>query len=382
MPKTWMPATSAGMTKHICKIAVLAALVLARPFAGSANAQGFSDLGTEAQGFARVLPGRTLSFPADHGAHPDFRIEWWYLTANLRDASGVRYGVQWTLFRQAGTPGDHAEGFASRQLWMGHAALTSADTHRFAERFARGGVDQAGVTAAPLLAFIDDWRMAGAPDAAPDKMAPLRLSASGKDFSYALTLTADRPLVLQGEGGFSRKSARGQASYYYSQPFLRVAGSLVVDGRTIDVSGEAWFDHEWSSQPLAADQTGWDWFSLHLSSGAKLMLFRLRQNDGAHFIAGTYVGADGASAPLDPADIVLTPGATTPVAGRDLPTSWRIAIRSRNLALEATPLNPRSWMGTRYQYWEGPITVSGSETGVGYLELTGYRGATAGTGPP
>lgn len=360
------------MTNHLCRFAVVAALVVVRPIAGPADAQGFSDLGAEVEGFARVLPGKALSFPADHGAHPDYRIEWWYLTANLRDAGGARYGVQWTLFRQAGRPGDQAEGFASRQLWMGHAALTSATTHRFAERFARGGVDQAGVSAAPFLAFIDDWRMAGAPGAAPELMAPLQLNASGKDFSYALTLTAGHPLVPQGEAGFSRKSARGQASYYYSQPFLRVAGSLVVDGRTIDVTGEAWFDHEWSSQPLAADQTGWDWFSLHLASGAKLMLFRLRQNDGAHFLAGTYVGADGTAAPLDPADIVLTPGTATRIAGRELPTSWRIAIASHKLTLETTPLNPQSWMGTRYQYWEGPITVNGSESGVGYLELTGY----------
>jgi predicted secreted hydrolase len=178
--------------------------------------------------------------------------------------------------------------------------------------------------------------------------------------------------VLQGDGGFSRKSARGQASYYYSQPFLQVSGSLVIDGRTVKVTGSAWFDHEWSSQPLTTDQSGWDWFSVHLASGTRLMLARMRQTDGTAFIAGTFIGADGSSAPLDPADIVMTPLASSRVAGRDLPTSWRIAIASRGLALETSPLNPQSWMGTRYQYWEGPITVSGSETGTGYLELTGY----------
>ncbi len=335
------------------------------------RAQGFAGLGTDAGGFAEVVRGRPLVFPADHGAHPDFRIEWWYLTANLKDADGNRYGVQWTLFRQATVPGDHAEGWASRQLWMGHTALTSATTHRFAERFARGGVGQAGVDTAPFAAFIDNWEMRSlASPASP--MATLQLTAAAPDFSYALRLAGDTAPVLQGEAGYSRKSERDQASYYYSLPELYVVGSITLDGKAVDVTGQAWFDHEWSSQPLASDQTGWDWFALRLSSGEKLMLFRLRHADGAHFFAGTWIGHDGRPQPLDPADIAMTPTATTRVAGRELPTQWKIAIPSHHLAIATTPLNPQSWMDTRYKYWEGPITVSGSHSGVGYLELTGY----------
>src|SRR5512140_467276 len=114
---------------------------------GKALAQGFAGLGESADGFAAVVPGRTFAFPGDHGPHPDFRIEWWYVTANLKDALGTEYGAQWTLFRQASRPGAQGEGWANQQFWMGHAAVTSAGTHRASEKFARGGVGQAGVEA-------------------------------------------------------------------------------------------------------------------------------------------------------------------------------------------------------------------------------------------
>ena len=105
---------------------------------GPARAQGFAGLGENAEGFAAVVPGKSFAFPRDHGPHPEFRIEWWYVTANLRDASGAAYGAQWTLFRQAIAAGGPAEGWANQQIWMGHAAVTRADTHRFAQAFARG----------------------------------------------------------------------------------------------------------------------------------------------------------------------------------------------------------------------------------------------------
>jgi len=337
----------------------------------TALAQGFAGLGTDAGGFAEVVRGRALTFPEDHGPHPEFRIEWWYLTANLEDAHGTRYGVQWTLFRQAMVPSDRGEGWASRQIWMGHAALTSATTHRFAERFARGGVGQAGVDAAPFAAWIDTWQMRQPVPQSP-RFAPLKLTASAPDFSYTLQLESEGSPVLHGDAGFSRKSEREQASYYYSQPDLKVSGSIAIDGKTIDVTGNAWFDHEWSSQPLASDEIGWDWFALHLETGDKLMLFRLRHSDGKHFFAGTWIGPDGKSQSLDPADIAMVPTTSTRIGSRTLPTEWKINVASRNLAIAVQPLNPQSWMDTRFKYWEGPISVTGSHRGVGYLELTGY----------
>src|SRR5467141_4152054 len=252
----------------------------------TALAQGFAGLGMSGEGFAPVVPGRMLTFPADHGPHPEYRIEWWYVTANLKDPSGASYGAQWTLFRQAMAPGAQQEGWANQQIWMGHAAVTRADTHRYSEAFARGGVGQAGVETRPFRSWIDSWEMRGSDRMREDTIAPLELNASGTDFSYTLRLDADRPLVLQGDAGYSKKSERGQASYYFSQPYFKAAGSITIDDKPVEVTGQAWMDREWSSQPLASDQTGWDWFSLHLNESEKLMLFRLRQKDGNDYCSG------------------------------------------------------------------------------------------------
>ncbi len=340
--------------------------------AHNANAQGFAGLGRDAAGFENVTPGRAPAFPADHGAHPGFRIEWWYVTANLKDASGQHYGAQWTLFRQAMTPGDGAAGWASQQIWMGHAAVTRADTHRFAETFSRGGIGTAGVAASPLNAWIDAWQIKAGDGFDATTISPVSLSASGADFDYALTLDATQPLVLQGDHGYSKKSERGQASYYYSQPFYRAAGRVTIDGKDVDVTGTAWLDREWSSQPLASDQTGWDWLSLHLSDGEKLMLFRLRQSGGANYFSGNWIGRDGGSLQLPSEAITMSPLATTKIAAKEIPTSWRVGVPSRGLQIDVSPINPQSWMGTSFPYWEGPIRFAGSQSGMGYLEMTGY----------
>jgi predicted secreted hydrolase len=339
---------------------------------GAARAQGFAGLGAADEGFAPVVPGRVLDFPRDHGPHPEFRIEWWYLTANLQDASGAAWGAQWTLFRQAMRPGAEQPGWDSRQLWMGHAAVTNAETHRYAEKFARGGVGQAGAEAAPFQAWIDDWQMRGGEPFSARAIAPLEVTATSADFGYALKLEATQPLVLQGEGGYSRKSERGQASYYYSQPYFTASGTVALGGRSVAVTGRAWMDREWSSQPLASDQTGWDWFSLHLDGGDKVMLFRLRQKDGGHYFAGNWIDRAGRSEPLPAHAIAMTPTGVTDVASRKVPTAWRLAVAGRGLAIDCVPLNPQSWMGTRFAYWEGPIRCRGSHDGVGYLEMTGY----------
>ena len=338
----------------------------------TALAQGFAGLGMSGQGFAPVTPGKTFAFPADHGPHPDYRIEWWYVTANLTDSAGATYGAQWTLFRQALTPGAQQEGWANQQIWMGHAAVTRADTHRYSEAFARGGVGQAGVETKPFRAWIDSWEMRGSDRMREETIAPLELNASGTDFSYALRLDADRPLVLQGDAGYSKKSERGQASYYFSQPYFKAAGSITIDDKPHEVTGLAWMDREWSSQPLASDQTGWDWLSLHLTSGEKLMLYRLRQKDGHNDLYGNWIEPDGRSIEIASTDNSMTPTALTEIEGRKIPTAWRIAIPSRSLTIECVPLNPRSWMGTSFPYWEGPISFKGSHAGLGYLEMTGY----------
>lgn len=350
---------------RVVSLGALAAMLLA----GRVTAGGFAGLGEKAAGFAEVVPGKAITFPADFGAHPDYRIEWWYVTANLTDASGTPYGVQWTLFRQALAPGPQRDGWANQQVWMGHAAVTSAGAHRFAETLARGGIGQAGVAAAPFHAWIDDWAFKASDGA--DGLSSTTLSAHGADFAYALRLTTDRAPALQGEQGYSVKSERGQASYYYSQPFFAAEGTLTLDGRQIAVSGRAWMDREWSSQPLAADQKGWDWFSLHLPAGEKLMLFQLLGETGPPFRSGSWIGADGTVTPLRNDDIALEAGDWRRVAGRRVPASWTVEVRSRGLKLETEPLNPASWMATTFSYWEGPIRFRGTHAGVGYLEMTG-----------
>jgi predicted secreted hydrolase len=338
----------------------------------TARAQGFAGLGLGGNGFSPVVAGKALSFPADHGPHPEFRIEWWYVTANLVDANGTAYGAQWTLFRNAMHPGTQRQGWANQQIWMGHAAVTRADAHRYSETFARGGVGQADVEIAPFRAWIDAWQMRGRETMGNDTLSPLELGAAGTDFAYALRLEADHALVLQGDAGYSAKSEQGQASYYYSQPYFKATGSITIDERPVDVTGQAWMDREWSSQPLASDQTGWDWLSLHFDHGEKLMLFRLRRTDGSPFISGKWFAPEGTYRQITSAEIAMTPKAVTEIAGRYIPTGWDIAIPALKLAVSCTPLNAKSWMGTRFPYWEGPIRSAGSHNGVGYLEMTGY----------
>jgi predicted secreted hydrolase len=352
--------------------ALACTILLLTGFDTPAFGQGFAELGRSADGFAEVTPGTSLEFPKDFGSHPDHRIEWWYLTANLEDEEGVSYGAQWTLFRLAIEPGPERAGWANQHVWMGHAAVTSKDRHLYAETFARGGVGQAGVITEPFRAWIDSWSLRSLEPSPDAGLSRLEVSASGPDFSYRFQLRSNAPLVLHGDQGYSRKSERGQASCYFSQPFFQVEGVVTFRGATLKVRGRAWMDREWSSQPLAPDQKGWDWFSLHFDTGEKVMLFQLRHDDGKHFRAGTWISPEGKAQPLGPDEITIKPIAHSTVAGRRLPTRWTLQIKSRGLNIESAPLNPQSWMGTSIPYWEGPIRFSGSHQGQGYLEMTGY----------
>ncbi|MGY2189569.1 lipocalin-like domain-containing protein [Pseudomonas sp. SDO5591_S426] len=333
--------------------------------------KGFAGLGNQATAFTPVVPGREFSFPADHGPHDGFRIEWWYVTANLKDEHGQEFGAQWTLFRSALKATPEVAGWENQTIWLGHAAVTSATAHRAAERYARGGIGQAGVSLAPFNAWIDDWRFSSQVSA-ENPLADLQLSARDKLFSYQLRLTSTRPLVLQGDKGFSQKSEQGQASYYYSQPFFQASGTLEIDGKRYQVKGPAWLDREWSSQPLTVNQTGWDWFSLHLDSGEQVMLYRMRQKDGEPYLTGTWIDAQGQTQLLQAGDIRLTPQDTATVAGRKMPVHWSIKIPGKNLDIVISALNPDAWMDLRIPYWEGPLRLSGSHGGQGYLEMTGY----------
>lgn len=343
-------------------VKALIVVVLSMLAASQSHSQGFAGLGQNTEGFALPDPETRLTFPEDHGSHPEFRIEWWYVTANLTDADGTPYGIQWTLFRNALEPG----GAPEDQAWMAHAAVSTPQGHLYGERFARGGIGQAGVTTGPFDAFIDEWQMSG------PTLSDVNLTAQTGEFRYELALTADAPFILHGDEGFSVKSEAGQASHYYSQPSYRFAGTLILPEGEVEVEGIGWLDREWSSQPLTATQTGWDWVSLHFDSGEKLMGYRLRDADAGSYTVGTWIDEGGAGRSLAPGDLAMTPLSDSVVAGRAVPTSWRIEIPDENLAVTATAIYPDSWMGTLVPYWEGPVRVTGSRIGIGYLEMSGY----------
>lgn len=344
------------MNARIIALALLPSMALS---------QGFAGLGSDAAGFAIPSPDTTLAFPADHGAHPDTRIEWWYLTANLTGPDGTPYGLQWTLFRSALAPGDPGQGWDATQLWMGHAAVTTPDAHYVSERLARGSIGQAGVTGDPFAAWIDDWTLAG------EMTGAMTMAASGPDFRYTMEMTATGPLILHGEQGYSVKSASGQASYYYSQPFLAVEGVLTLPDGDIPVTGNAWIDREWSSQPLTAGQTGWDWFSLSFDTGDKLMGFTLRGPDD--YTSATWISADGTATAYTDGAFLATPLDTFDTSGGTVPVVWRIELPDRGLDVTVSALNNDAWMAVSLPYWEGPVSVTGSHDGRGYLEMTGYE---------
>src|SRR3990167_2597213 len=157
------------------KVGVLLLVLLSGCDNPAPDEKGFAGLGGDASVFTPVVPGREFSFPADHGPHDGFRIEWWYVTANLKDDQGREFGVQWTLFRSALKAVPEQSGWGNQTIWLGHAAVTSATAHHAAERYARGGVGQAGVSLAPFNAWIDDWRFSSQ---GADALADLQLSRS------------------------------------------------------------------------------------------------------------------------------------------------------------------------------------------------------------
>ncbi|MFS8150316.1 lipocalin-like domain-containing protein [Vreelandella titanicae] len=358
------------------------------------NSTGFAGLGQDADGFRHAEPNQPLSFPQEHAAHPDYRIEWWYLTANLEDADGEPLGLQWTLFRQALMPPNERPAptpWAADQLWMAHMAISQGEQHQVAERFGRSHSQaslntpqdsQAGVMISPFYAWLDDWQLKANEEAASTDFNHLTLTAysgEGKSrFGYRLELTAEGPLVLHGEEGFSQKAENGQGSMYYSQPFWRINGEVTINGETKTVSGRGWLDREWSSQLLDARQSGWDWFSIHLDDGHKLMAFQLRggSTQNADYRSGTWITPQGDATPLASDDIILTPLATSVVAGRDIPTQWRLEIPSVGIDINIEAPHANRWMTTSVPYWEGEVVVndraSGEPLGEGYLEMTGY----------
>ena len=324
--------------------------------------------------YAPVLPGLKLAFPADFGAHPDHRIEWWYATGHLETPKGPM-GFQVTFFRLRNHAADaNPSRFSPRQLLFAHAALADP-AHgklRHDQRIARGFPALAEARTGDTDVFIDDWsfkRVNGAYQA----------RIPGEQFSFDLHLTPTQPVLLQGDGGYSRKGPLpSQASGYYSEPHLAVKGTVKVDGQALAVTGSAWLDHEWSSELLAENAVGWDWVGANLEGGGALMAFRLRDKGGGTVWASATLRRDGKVRVFGKDEVRFTPRRTwrSPRTGATWPVEMGFEIAGE--AWVATPtmddqeMDARSSTGTLY--WEGAVGVAGPNgaKGRGYLELTGY----------
>jgi predicted secreted hydrolase len=332
-----------------------------------------------------ALEPREFRFPEDHGPHPEYRNEWWYVTGNLDSAGGKRFGFELTIFRFALAPlaGEEQEtttsAWAARQVYIGHFAVTDVDAGQFhvAQRYARGALGLAGAESRPLRVWVEDWHL----EDAPAGRGGWNLYAADQGVELSLSLEALKAPVLNGIDGLSQKSsARGNASYYYSVPRLRALGFVSIAGDRHEVSGLAWLDREWGSSALSREQEGWDWFALQLSDGSDLMYYSLRRTDGKDdpHSAGTWMPGEGESMYLSRDDVTIeVRDFWDSPQGARYPMAWTITIPRLELELQVDPVLEAQELHTGVRYWEGAVDVAGIRSGRavdgrGYVELTGY----------
>jgi predicted secreted hydrolase len=329
-----------------------------------------------AAAYDAVVPGAALQFPRDAGAHPGHRIEWWYVTGQLDAGGGVPLGFQVTFFRVR-NPGaeENPSRFSARQLLFAHAALADPALGRLLhdQRSARAleGLVEARIGDTDVR--IDDWSLRR-------DGGGYRAIIPGDGFSLELAFEPTQPPLLQGRAGFSQKGPDPRnASYYYSEPQLRVRGRVSVKGAAREVSGVAWLDHEWSSELLAGEAAGWDWLGANLDDGSALMAFRIRRKDGGTlWSTAAWRGRDGKLAQFEGAGVAFVPRREwrSPRSGTAYPVEMDVTVGTRRWTLaplmDDQELDARASTGTLY--WEGAVRLSGEGVppGRGYLELTGY----------
>lgn len=330
------------------------------------------------EGFLKATQRRSFLFPQDHGQHPGYKNEWWYFTGNLEAEDGRHFGYQLTFFRVALSPQapPRKSHWATSHVWMAHAAVTdtAGQQHVYEERFAREGAGLAGATTDPLSVWLENWRLQA------DNVAfPWQLQVEAGDFSFSLAVTPAKPVVLQGDGGLSQKSAEpGNASYYYSMTRLETSGLVTLQGNEYPVTGLSWLDREWGTSLLNEDQQGWDWFSLQFTSGEELMYYRLRDREGNPHpnSLGSWVAPDATVTAIRPEDIELSPLSWWRAPnGVKYPVSWRIQLKPLQREWIVNAVLRDQLMAVSIPYWEGAVVVldstGGKELGRGYLEMTG-----------
>lgn len=301
------------------------------------------------EGFARADQPREFKFPQDHGPHPEFATEWWYYTGNLETANHRKFGYELTFFRRALQRQQGKSNWTPRNAYLAHLALTDAQSDRFLfeERFSRDNLGLAGAT--PTRVWLEDW-----------EVNANHLQARGQNITLDLQLEPLKPPVLQGDQGLSKKGDQpGEASYYYSLSRLKTRGTV----QNLTVEGTSWMDREWSSQPLADDLQGWDWFALQLDDGTEIMLYQLRKKDGTASPHSRATLIDKSARPLE-FELI-------PAKGDPYPSSWTLKTEGKTLTV--TPLIKDQELNLSIRYWEGAVVVSGDATGRGYLEMVGYR---------
>ena len=426
---------------------------------GTSTPNGFFGNMQSSDAFTPVKRGYTVAIPRDHMSHPDFQLEWWYLTFVLSAEDGQKFGLQYTLFRfntelnapqsakanakksaegSAESSASHssednlhtnanshiAKNWSNGQQWMGHASLHTAEQHYFEERFASGGVGNAYVNQQPFTTVIDDWVWKAAqaevqtgaeskamfpsvlkvafgqssthhpvringkiPTTAADSLSELNDAPSVSAVKVSLNLDTYGPFIKQGDNGYSKKTQDERLrSYYYSQPFINAKGTLNIEGNSVRVTGKGWFDHEWTSHLANSEAMGWDWFSLHLDDGSKLMAFRMhamnenmKNSTSKHseiFTTASYIAKNGTKETIEQANVSITPTAYETInegeSPRSVPTAWRIQIPEKDIDLFIRPFKENQWNNSLFPYYEGRVEIKGSHSGSGFMELTGY----------
>jgi predicted secreted hydrolase len=346
-----------------------------------------------------IGPARVLTFPTDFGAHPQARIEWWYLTGWLSPGESTSalsqtrpaYGFQITFFRsRSDVAPDHPSRFAAKQLIFAHMALSDVASGRLRhdDRIARAGFGLVAAAPSNTQVQLRDWRLQRRPNASPSDAATTstyqtQVQSDKAGFALNLELATTQPVLLQGQKGYSRKGPQeAQASHYYSQPQLQARGDLQLDGKKFSVAGQAWLDHEWSDSVLDAQAVGWDWIGMNLFDGSALTAFRLRRQDGSTLYAGGSWRKPGGNVQnFAPQEVAFTAGRQwqSPSSGARYPVQWQVNTPTGSTQVralfDAQELDSRASTGTIY--WEGLselLDAQGRRVGLGYLEMTGYAG--------
>lgn len=342
-----------------------------------------------AQNYQPALPGYEYHFPRDHFNHPEYQTEWWYYTGNLKAADGRRFGFELTFFRQgldrSARTADNKD-WGVRDLYLAHLALSDIDGQKFfhTERFNRAGPGIAGVAEQTGMIWNGNWQVQLTPD-------EQRLQAVADDLQLKLTMRSKKPPVIHGQNGVSQKAmsgGKGEASHYISFTRLLTKGAIEWHGKTYQVEGDSWMDHEFFTASANSNLSGWDWLSIQLEDNTELMLYRLRDRDGAAapYSSGTFVDADGTTRFLSHYDFIMEPAGTvwtSPQTHAAYPVSWHVSVPGLGLDLNiTTPLQPQELAAQSSariapSYWEGAVDIAGRRSGAairgsGYLEMTGY----------